>query len=97
MGVGARFKRTHTRTGVAIEGEMEVVEFEPGRSMAMVIRDRYPDGILDVQSRMLVEPQGSGASKLTISVEIPAMDGSIDPRMIETSLHNMKRLIESET
>lgn len=38
MGVGARFKRTHTRIGVPIEGEMEVVEFEPGRSMGFVIR-----------------------------------------------------------
>ena len=97
MGVGARFKRTHTRTGAPIEGEMEVVEFEPGRSMAMVIRDMTPNGILNVQSRMVVEPQGSRASKLTISVDIPAMHESMDPRMIETSLHNMKRLIESET
>ena len=95
--VGTRFKRTHTRTGVPIEGEMEVVEFEPGRSMAMVIRDRTPSGILDVRSRMLVEPDGDGGTKLTIWVDIPAMHESMDQRMIEASLHNMKRLIESET
>jgi len=92
IGVGTIIQRRHTHTGVAVEGTMEVVGYEPDRMVAMVIRD----GPIEMQSRMTVEPDGHGGTILTGSLDIPAMKEPIDPRPIEESLRRMKQLIESD-
>lgn len=97
VGVGTRFHRRHTRVGTPIEGTMEVVEFEPNRSIGAVIHDMTPNGPLEVHSRTTVEPEGEGRTKLTIHLEIPSMEASMDPSMVEASLSKMKELIEAET
>ena len=98
LGVGTRFERRHTRIGAPIEGAMEVVEFEPGQSMGFIIHDQTPNGPLEVRSRSTLEPLDEGAStRMTIYLDIPAMDASMDPTMIEGSLRRMKELIEAET
>ncbi len=97
MGIGTRYQRRHTRSGVPIEGTMEVVEFEPGQSMGFHILDETPNGLLEVHSRATLEPLDEGAStKMTIYLDIPAMDSSMDPTMVEGSLRRMKELIEAE-
>lgn len=46
---------------------------------------------------MTMEPlDGDGRTRLTIYLDIPAMDASTDPSMIEGSLRKMKELIEAE-
>lgn len=98
MGIGTRFQRRHTRIGAPIEGTMEVVEFEPGQSMGFSIHDQTPKGPLEVHSRSTLEPLDEGAStRMTIYLDIPALDVSMDPTMLEGSLHRMKELIEAET
>jgi len=97
VGVGTRFHRRHTRVGAPIEGTMEVVEFEPNRSLGAVIHDIAPNGPLEVHSRTTFEPEGEGRTKLTIHLEIPSMEASMDPSMVEASLSKMKELIEAET
>jgi hypothetical protein len=97
IGVGTRIQRRHTRLDVPVDGTMEVVEFVPERAMGVVIRDSTPTGELEVHSRMTTKPEGEGRTTVTIHVEIPAMTASMDPTMIESSVTNMKRLIEAET
>ncbi|MET3172445.1 UNVERIFIED_ORG: hypothetical protein ABIB52_000269 [Arthrobacter sp. UYCu721] len=59
---------------------------------------KHPTGPLEVHSRSTLEPLDEGAStRMTIYLDIPAMDASMDPTMIEGSLRRMKELIESET
>ena len=90
--VGTIIRRRHTHTGAAIEGTMEVVEYEPDRTFGMVIRD----GPVEMRSRMTFEPEGQGGTIIRGSVDIPAMKEPIDQRPIEESLRRMKHLIESE-
>ncbi|MFI7482004.1 SRPBCC family protein [Kocuria sp. M1R5S2] len=97
VGVGTRFRRRHTRTGQPVEGTMEVVEFEVGRSMGVIIHEATPNGPLEVHSRIVVEPAGKGRTTVTIHLNIPAMDATMDPSAVEASLRRMKELIESET
>jgi hypothetical protein len=47
IGVGTRIRRVNTRWGQPVEGEMEVVEFEPERAMGAVIHDAN----MDIQCR----------------------------------------------
>lgn len=97
IGVGTRIHRRHTRIGVPIEGTMEVVEFEPGRAMGVVIHDDTPSGPLEVQSRVTMEPVGEGRTHVTVRLDIPGTTASMDPSMIEASLEKVKELIEAET
>ncbi len=96
IGVGTRIQRRHTRLGAPIEGTMEIVEFEPARAMGAVIHDRTPTGELKVHGRTTMEPEGEGTT-LTIHLDVPAMEASMDPTMVEASLAKMKELIEAET
>ena len=90
--VGTIIRRRHTHTGATVEGTMEVVEFEPDRTFAVVIRD----GPIEIRSRMTMEPDGHGGTILKGSLDIPAMKEPIDPGPIQGSLRRMKELIESE-
>ena len=95
IGVGTRIRRVNTRWGQPVEGEMEVVEFEPERAMGAVIHDAN----MDIQGRAMFEPRGS-RTLLTMSVAIPGFD---DPEkvqfmrsMMERSVDNMKALMEAD-
>jgi hypothetical protein len=46
---------------------------------------------------MTVEPHGEGGSLLTVEVELPGREASMEPSMVEASLAKMKQLIETET
>lgn len=98
VGIGTRFQRRHTRLGVPIEGTMEVVEFEPGQTIGVIILDSTPNGLLEVHGRTTLEPVDAGSgTRITIHLDIPAMAASMDPVMIEGSLRRMKELIEAES
>jgi hypothetical protein len=98
VGIGTRFQRRYTRIGVPIEGTMEVVEFEPGQTIGVIILDNTPNGLLEVHGRTTLEPvDGGSGTRMTIHLDIPAMEGSMDRVMIEGSLRRMKELIEAET
>lgn len=97
IGVGTRFRRRHTRVDVPVDGMMEVVEFEPDRALGVVIHDITPSGAIEVHSRMTTEPGEHGRTIVTIHLDMPAMEASMDPTMVEASLTRMKELIEAET
>lgn len=91
IGVGTIIRRRHTHSGAPVEGTMEVVEYEPDRAFGTVVRD----GPVEMRSRVSLEPEGQGSTKLTASIDIPAMKEPMDPSPVEESLRRMKELIES--
>jgi Polyketide cyclase / dehydrase and lipid transport len=96
-GVGTLIRRRNSHSGTPVEGTMEVVEYEPNRAMGMLIHD----GSVEMRSRMTFEAVSDDQTKITINVELPGMDESMDKSFltsaIERSVQNMKQLIESET
>ena len=96
VGVGTRIRRRHTRVGTPIEGVMEVVEFEPERTMAVRIRDETPAGPFEVEARATFAPIRANRTRLTLELSLPAAAPSMDPAMIEASLVRIKELVEAE-
>ena len=92
IGVGTRIHRTRSRADARIEGEMEVIEYEPDRRLGAVIRD----GPMQLRSWMTVEPEGDQASRLTITVESDDAPVSMMEEPIRGSLRRIKELVESE-
>jgi hypothetical protein len=97
IGLGTRIRRVNTRWGQPVEGEMEIVEFEPERAMGAVIHDAN----MDIQGRAIFEPRGAARTILSLSVDVQGLD---DPEkvefmrsMMQRSVDNMKRLIETES
>jgi hypothetical protein len=97
MGVGTIIKRVNSRSGSPVEGTMEIVEFEPNRSMGTITRD----GPFETRGRAVFEAAGDNRTTLTFDLEFPGLDESADTSMmvssIQGSLNNIKQLIESET
>lgn len=92
IGVGTVIKRRHTRAGAPIEGSMECVEFDPPRAIAFQITD----GPVELSGRQAIEPINEGASRLTISIDIPGVPNPMDPLPIQRSADRIKELIEAE-
>lgn len=93
--VGTVIKRRVNRFGEITEGTMEVVEFEPERSMR--VTTRY--GEMIIHGWALFEAGNDDQTKLTIGGEFPGLDeamaDTIRPLM-ERSASNIKSLLESE-
>jgi uncharacterized protein YndB with AHSA1/START domain len=96
IGLGTRIKRVNTRWGTPVEDEMEVVEFEPERSLGVSIHD--PN--MDAQGRVTFDARGLARTLVTVTTGIGGMD---DPEKIEflagtmqRSVDNLKRLVETE-
>ena len=92
IGVGTVLRRSHMQGGQRVEGEMEIVEFDPDRAMAAVIRD----GPVEMRSRMTVEPAGEQHALLTILVEADVPAERMNEGPIRASLERMKQLIEAD-
>jgi hypothetical protein len=95
--VGTIIHRRNRRSGTPVEGTIEVMELEPDRVFATVIHD----GPVEIRGRTLFEATGEGQTKLTMNVELPSMDETMDTSFLtsrmERSIQNIKQLIESET
>jgi hypothetical protein len=95
IGLGTRIRRRNTRWGEPVEGEMEIVEWEPERAMGV----RIHDANMDMEGRATFEEDGSDRTLLRIAVDIPGLDESKADHlsaMIRRSVDNMKRLAESD-
>ena len=68
--VGSIVRRTNTRSGTAVQGTMEVVEYERDSSFGVVTRE----GSLEIHGRATFEAQDQHRTLLTLSVEMPDMD-----------------------
>jgi hypothetical protein len=95
IGVGTVIRRRNTHFGTPVDGTMEVVEFEPNRVMAVVIRD----GPTETHGRVTFEAMGDQRTRLTIGADFLNLDASMETQvtpMMERTARNIKQLIESE-
>jgi len=96
IGVGTVINRRNNHSGTPVEGTMEVVEFEPNRTIAMLIHD----GPNEMQGGTTFEAVSSEQTRLTLIVDIPGMDASTDKtflnNLLERSARIRKQLMESE-
>lgn len=92
IGVGTRIRRLRTRGDSRIEGEMEITEFEPDRTLGAVIRD----GSMRLRSWMTVAPEGHTASRLTFTVESDDAPVAMMEEPIRGSLRRIKEMVERE-
>jgi hypothetical protein len=96
IGVGTVIRRRNSLSGTPVEGTMEIVEFERNRVMRAVIHD----GDTEILGWSTFEADSDGRTILTIGLEMPGTDESMDMSFIksrmERSVQNIKQLIESE-
>lgn len=95
IGLGTRFRRRNRHFEEPIEGEMQIVEWEPEHVMGAQIHDAN----LDTVGRVIFEALGPARTRLTIDADFPGMDEAtaerIRPRM-ERTARNVRQLIESD-
>lgn len=96
IGVGTVIHRRNKRSGTPVEGTMEVVEFEPNRALAMLIRD----GRAEMRGRTTFEALGENQTRITTIIDIPGMDENADKTFLNSRLQRSseirKRLMEAE-
>lgn len=95
IGAGTVIQRRNSRSGTPVEGTMEVVEWEPNRSMGMITRD----GPMEIDGRATFEEMSEGRTRLTLVVDMP-IDESMKDQIegsIRQSAGKIKELIEAET
>jgi polyketide cyclase/dehydrase/lipid transport protein len=92
IGVGTRIHRTRTRGESRIEGEMEIIEYDPDRTMGAVIRD----GPIELRSLMTVAPEAEAASRLTFTVESENAPLVMMEEPIKGSLRRIKKMLEGD-
>lgn len=96
IGVGTIIRRRNSRSGTPVDGTMEVVEYEPNKAIAMVIHD----GPAEMRGRTTFEALNDHQTSLTIFIEIPGMDDSVDKSFLLSRLERSgeirKRLMEAE-
>jgi hypothetical protein len=95
IGLGTRIRRRNHHFGEPIEGEMEIVEWEPERAMSVQIHDANADA----SGRATFEALGPSRTRLTIEADFQNLDASkVDQLrpLIERTASNVRRLVESE-
>ena len=96
LGVGTVLKRRNTRSGTPVEGTMQVTEFERDRVIAMLIHD----GPAEMRGRATFESPKDKSTRLTVTIEIPALDARADTSFmtgrLQRTLDTLKQLIETE-
>ena len=96
IGLGTRIRRRNRHFDEPIDGEMQIVEWEPQHVMGVHVRDAN----LETAGRVTFEALGPNATRLTIDADFPGMDEAtaerIRPRMDRTA-RNVRLLIESES
>jgi uncharacterized protein YndB with AHSA1/START domain len=95
IGLGTRIRRRNIRWGEPVEGEMEVVEWEPERAMGV----RIQDANMEMQGRVTFEEDGPERTVLRIATDIPGLDESKADHLsalMQRSIANIKRLAQSD-
>ena len=96
IGLGTRIRRRNTHFGQPIDGEMEIVEWEPERVMGT----RISDANADTMGRATFEPLGPTATRITIEADFPNLDpAKVDQLrpLLERTAANVRRLLEADT
>jgi hypothetical protein len=95
VGMGTRIRRRNRHFDEPIEGEMEIVEWQPEQVMGTRIRDAN----METHGRVTFAAMGPNGTLLTIEADFPGMAEATADRirpLIERSARNIRHLIESE-
>jgi Polyketide cyclase / dehydrase and lipid transport len=95
IGLGTRIRRRNRHFGEPIEGEMEIVEWEPEHVMGARIREAN----MDTHGRVTFQAMEPNRTRLTIEADFPGMDEATADRirpLVGRSAGNIRRLMESE-
>ena len=96
MGLGTKIRRRNAMGGTPVDGEMEITEWEPPHAVATSIRD----GDVRTWGKALLEERGPARTYLMISADMPWLEDPERARfiqsMMERSVANMKRMMETE-
>lgn len=96
MGVGTIINRRNHRSGIPVDGTMEVVEYETNRSIAMLIHD----GPVEMYGRTTFEAVSPDQTLITTIFEIPGWDENMDQNFLNERLEESgkvrKQLMEAE-
>jgi len=96
IGVGTIIRRRNKRSGTPVEGTMEIVEFEPNRTLAMLIHD----GPAVMRGRTTFEAINENQTRIRTIIDIPGMDEKADKTFLNSRLERSaqirKRLMEAE-
>ena len=96
IGVGTIIRRRNKRSGTPVDGTMEVVEFEPNRMIAMVIKD----GPAVMMGRTTFDRITDNQTRITTIIDLPGMDENADKTFLNSRLEHAarirKQLMETE-
>ena len=95
IGLGTRIRRRNRHYGEPIEGEMEIVEWEPERVMGARIKDANAD----TSGRVTFESLGPSTTRLTLEADFTNLEASKVEEfrpLIERAYSNIRRMVESE-
>jgi uncharacterized protein YndB with AHSA1/START domain len=96
MGIGTKIRRRNTRWGTPVDGEMEVVEFEPEHAIAFSVHDAN----MEMHGRGTFDAKGPERTLLTVTTDIPEVDdpaaGELITKGMQRSVANVKALVEAE-
>ena len=97
IGVGTVIRRRNTRSGTPVDGTMEVTEYETNRKFTTIIQD----GLSKMIGEINFEPVGDNQTNVTMLIDLPDMDESMDTSFLMKRLEEVARireeLIEAET
>ncbi len=94
MGVGTVIRRRNSRSGSPVEGTMEVVEYEPNHSFAVLTRD----GDMEMWGRATFHDLGDGRTRLNLVVDMP-IDETMKEHiagLLQGSLQRIKQILGGE-
>lgn len=95
IGLGTRIRRRNRHFDAPIDGEMQIVEWEPEHLMGAAIQDAN----LHTVGRVTFEALGPARTRLTIDADFPGMDEATAERIrsrMERTARNVRQLIESD-
>jgi hypothetical protein len=95
IGLGTRIRRRNRHFDQPIEGEMQIVEWEPERVMGAQVHDAN----LKTVGRVTFEALGPATTRLTIDADFPGMTEEAEERIrprVERTARNIRELIESD-
>ena len=90
MGVGTIIQRRNSRSGTPIEGTMEVTEYVLNRKFTTIIHD----GPNKMIGGINFESVGDDQTKVTMLIDLPDMDESMDTSLLMKRLEEVAKIRE---
>ena len=90
IGVGTIIRRRNSRSGTPVEGTMEVTEYETNRKFTTLIQD----GPATMIGGLSFEQAGDNKTKVTMVIDLPDMDESMDTSFLMQRLEEVAKIRE---